>query len=531
MTGLTKPLTSGILHRNFILEGVLDNMSSVLDNMVTVNLANYPNLRAAIDALPVFGGNVLIPVGAKYSGDYSQANPMTKPNVSLVGAKMPTWNSTLSKLEGGSVINGRFNVYADNFAMYNIGFDMGKDFCSVKYPSADFTTASHPLGGTWDAFAFGPQTHTYDPKKNLTAYNVIGLAPSHRALAHCLLFEGFSGGTFVNCTAIYGVHGVVFKGLGFTASGIHSYGQQQNGCIIKSNSYALCGRASLSGVYYNSAPDNTTPWDVPQPVWVALNFHAEDAPFVGAIIVNDTIAVGPARHVYFEGQVISSDVSIGTVITDGQNKTEFSVQLSNNASAPFARVNIGQVTATNCVTAVQVDQPSAFLQQQLRIGCLQVSGITGHGVVVGTNGSCVIDNYQARDVSYAYCVQGNGKLRVGNEDIINATAGKFSGAGGGFVPSLINGWANSSASESSFEVSLRNYKLEVKGTIKGGTQRAFMAVPANFMPSKTERHAIAGFNGVEFSPNYIELSGVTAGVVVLPNSNGMVFLDGLSWNY
>lgn len=56
---------------------------------------------------------------------------MSKPGVRIVGEKAPRLSSNADRLEGGSVIYGRLNVFADGFKASDAGFDMGKFTCDA----------------------------------------------------------------------------------------------------------------------------------------------------------------------------------------------------------------------------------------------------------------------------------------------------------------------------------------------------------------------------------------------------------------
>ncbi|MDM3189089.1 hypothetical protein [Citrobacter sp. Cf101] len=288
---LSKDTGAGLVHYDSGNSYQAGTVGDALSKTVPVlNLALFSSLRAAIESLPLTGGKIVVPEGVFEAGDWTyNSNYMSKPNVAIIGEKMPTWNEDLSALTGGSIIKGRFNIWAHNFQIENIGFDMGKTYVESKYPGKDPTTDAHPLGGTWDAFAFASPNNGTGPRRNVRIKNIVGLLYNSATVGHAVLMEGISEGSAENTVALYGVHGNVIKAIQFHAKNLTSYGQSVNGTIIKSDTYALCGDVVVDGTYHAKQPIDTTPWSTSAKTENAVCINSGTA-------LRDPLIISPKRN-------------------------------------------------------------------------------------------------------------------------------------------------------------------------------------------------------------------------------------------
>lgn len=501
--------------------------------MPVVNLALFTSLKAAIDSLPSTGGTIYVPAGRFEAGNWNYNTAyMSKPNVRIIGEKMPVYNNMLTALEGGSVITGRFNVWADNFHIENVGFDMGKTYCDVKFPGANFTTASHPNGGTWDAFAFASPQDGSPARRNVVIENVIGLLYNSVTVGHAVLCEGIRGGRADNLIAVYGIHGVVFKCMEFQAFGVKSYGQSTNGLIIKSDDYAVCGRLYATGILYMPSPVNTAPWYTPPNVQFALNINTGLAGFIGPVQVGSAYALTPQRHVSLEGNspgyFAASDINIADVITDGNEITDYSVIMNGQAS--YVRVSIGNLTATRCKNAVFVRQPASTFAQQLHINNLNATNTVNTVITASDYSVVAIDSLDATNCQYLYSVTATGRVYVGRERASLITVAKFGGAS---VPALANGWSTFGGVSETFEVILSGNRVFLKGMVKPGTTGVIAAIPAAFRGNLTKKipvhWRVGSTNGVTFVS--LDSGGLKIEDGTLTANIAYVSLDGVSWDY
>ena len=128
-------------------------LSSTYARKVAVDIRDYATLRAAIADLPVDGGTVLVPIGRFRSGDFTSTDQMLKPNVKIMGTKMPALSANADRLEGGSIIEGPICAFAHGYEVTNIGVDVGKFVVDTYYGALDTHTPNFPGGGYggWDA--------------------------------------------------------------------------------------------------------------------------------------------------------------------------------------------------------------------------------------------------------------------------------------------------------------------------------------------------------------------------------------------
>lgn len=507
-----------------------DELNKINSSRVNLlNISDFKNLKDAVSELTDSGGIIYVPIGRWDAGDWSyDRDYMNTPNVKIIGEKMPTYSDDLTSLVGGSVITGRFNAWADNFHVEDIGFDLGLAHCESKYPDLDYTKATHPNGGTWDGFAFASPQDGSRSRKNTIIKNVIGLLPAPDALGHAVLCEGIQGGEIDNIIAIYGIHGAVFKILECNVSNVKSYGQKTNGTIIKSDSYAKCGDSSFSGLMYKRKPDGTVPKSTIPPVQFALNINTGLSAFSGSIHIADTHAVGADRHVQADGNFPLSDVTIGSVRTEGVGDTQFSVVMNGNKS--YVRFSIGQIIASNCKNGIFVRQPSITQEQQLHIGSLMLTNIAGDCIVANSFSLIMIGLLDIRTTRYAYNIDPSAYVYVGKERI-RANEAKFNPAG--VNPSLLNGWVNHSDVNESFGVNIEGYKIQLNGLIRGGNNKAITNLSRNILPTKSKRFIVPYMKGSTLGTTYIEVDrdGVKLGDESIISGLTWLSLDGISWNY
>lgn len=501
--------------------------------MPVVNLALFTSLKAAIDSLPSTGGTIYVPTGRFEAGNWNYNTAyMNKPNVKIIGEKMPVYNNTLTALEGGSVITGRFNVWADNFHIENIGFDMGKTYCDLKFPGANFTTASHPAGGTWDGFAFASPQDGSPSRRNVVIENVIGLLYNSVTLGHAVLCEGIRGGRADNLIAVYGIHGVVFKCMEFHSFGVKSYGQSTNGLIIKSDDYAVCGRLYATGILYMPSPVNTVPWYTPPSVQFALNINTGLAGFIGPVQIGSAYALTPQRHVSLEGNspgyFAASDINIADVITDGNEVTDYGI--INNGLSSYVRISIGNATLTRCKNGVFSRQPASTFAQQLHINNLYATNTVNTVLIASDYSVVAVDNFDVTNCQSAYSVSATGRVYVGRERVSLVTGSKFSGDS---VPGLANGWSNLGGVNETFEFILSGSRVHLKGIVKPGTTGVIAVVPAAFRTNLTKKMPVhwqvGSTNGVTFVS--LDSGGLKIENGTLPANVTYVTLDGVSWDY
>lgn len=429
---------------------------------IVVNLQDYSDLKSAIDALPVFGGTVFVPIGNHFAGDWNyNTDYMSKANISIVGQKMPTWNDDASALTGGSVIEGRFNVFAHNFSVENVGFDMGKNVIADRYGGADTLTANHPLGGTWDAFAFA-QPNMSTPlaqRRGFRAENVIALCKQSLTVGHAFLAEGFDGGYIDNVIGIYSIHATVIKSQNVRVGSIAGYMASGEGLIIKSNAYSPCGNIQIASVVCERNLPNCAPHSTPTIAKHGLYLEPSDAYFTGPIQIGSVVAKGSAQGVS-AGGLVGTDIQIGSVIADGfGGAMRFGVNLGDTGQ--FRRINIGSLICNNVVDALYYKHPNVDTgEPMLHIGSMQVTYCSGIAVTAKGHAKVVIDSLELAYVAMAYNIADTtARILVGNA-VMTDVVHIFQSA----IP-LSSQWGNFGGANPSFAVDLHDYRVRVTGLV------------------------------------------------------------------
>lgn len=220
----------------------------------------FLTIDAALDALPSTGGVVKIGVGTFNS----PARTKIKDNVKFIGSGKPYPNITVSypnntdqpvmskptKLVGGTVLNGEFNISEkNNINVSYLGVDVGKDWSDSNGGVLNNAFMTYALNNSL------PNTSN-PPTKGLVVNNVSALCLSSTALVHAVLIENTINASITNVSTFYGYHGLVIKSVGTSVDGAECYGHDGEGVIIKADNYAYCNDVNISNVYISSIEPN-----------------------------------------------------------------------------------------------------------------------------------------------------------------------------------------------------------------------------------------------------------------------------------
>ncbi|MFW9600895.1 MAG: DUF2793 domain-containing protein, partial [Prevotella sp.] len=471
-------------YRTGTAEHALDNLHGS-----SVYLSDYPTLKDAINALPVFGGVVRVPVGRFLSGDWNYDNDyMSKANVTIVGEVMPKLSQNADRLEGGSVIDGRFNAFADNFTVINVGFDAGKYVMDTYYPTYDSLTANHPLGGTWDAFAFA-QPNLVTPlsdRKNFTAINVIGLQSRPLSVGHSILIEGVNGGYVDNVIGVYGTHATVIKSQNIRGGVVSGWMASNNDVIFKSDSYANCGHIALNHIDARTVAPNCTPWSAPIPASHGWLLNPASADFTGPIQVGSVKGFGMTTGFNITGDSshFVSDVQIGSALFDG-----YTGAMSAGVDYSICkarRVSIGCLIVNSALSAIAWNDAdgSDNSSPQLSIGEATLTNLFVRAIAVQQFGRVKIDQLSITSAVNAYFIENDSRLIVGNETLVGVS-NKWEIN----PPVLSSQWANTGSGNETFDVVLENYGVSLEGliTAQGTTGGVIATLPVYLRPTLTIR--------------------------------------------
>jgi hypothetical protein len=495
-------------------------------NEVMLNLADFDDLAEACAALPANGGAILVPIGRFRAGNWTyDTNYMSKANVRLIGVRMPWLSSNADRLQGGAVIEGRFNVFADNFHVENLGFDCGKYVVDTYYGGLDTHTNNHPLGGGWDAFTFARPPGATGTRSGFYAHNVIGLCRDSLSFGHSFLMEGIDGGFVDNVVGMYGMHCVVFKSKNIRGGSVAGYSSSSQGVLFKSDTLGACENIQLANVESRRYAPGVTSW-APPPVpsfGILVNPYTNA---VGQIQIGTAKVFGATRGVNFDGAVgqVCADIQIGQLICDGFTGTMDYAVIGQHAT--FERIQIGQVIANNANQAVYWEGID-----MLEIGSLRATQIANHAVMAIGSGRVRIGTVKFTTCGSAYYIDDTARIYVGSETISGVTT-KW----GRTPPALAANWSNFGAGNSTFDVMLKNYNVEVKGLLKAsaGATASLITMPIYLRPLENKR-LVAHYNNGAISNALVNINSSNAGVQInngtAPAANDYISLDRIAWEY
>lgn len=501
---------------------------------LVLDLADFSDLKSAINALPGTGGIISVPIGRFYAGEWSGSSDyMSKPNVSIRGMKMPSYNSDASALVGGSIIEGRFNVFADNFSVSDVGFDLGLNVCNSRYPGAD-TTADHPDGGTWDAFAFGQpsQISPIPARRGFSAINFIGLLEQSSTVGHAILIEGVDGGFVDNVIGIYGVHGVVLKSRNMQCGAIAGYMASTDNVIFKSDNYAIGGAIQVDSVVSARDLPNCTPHSAPAIAEFGVYFNPETASFAGAIQISKLRIIGAKYSIIGANASdnVGDNIQLGDVYIDGESgSTEWGVFFANFGT--FPRMSIGNINMTNVKNGAYFNykDSAGAGNAQTTVGSLKLTYCDNIGILTAGSARVVISSVEMLGVPTAYYQDHTSILRIGTECLVGVTT-KF-----GNSPYVIGpGWVNTAGNEI-LDVMYDGYDISLTGFLQAssGVTNVIMTVPGYLRPSLnvnfialTYSSGSAGFCMVTVaSDGVISINGAA------PAPGTLLSLNGIRWKH
>lgn len=451
-----------------------------------VNIKDFSSLKEAIDSLPIFGGTVYIPIGNFDSGDWNyNINYMRKDNVSLIGEKMPRWNDDASCLIDGSVISGRFNAYANNFSVENLGFDLGKKVVAEKYNNADTLSANHPLGGTWDAFAFA-QPNMSNPLPQRTGFiakNVISLCKESLSVGHAFLAEGFNGGYIDNVIGIYSIHATVIKAQNVKVGSISGYMASGEGLIIKSDTYAPGGDVQIANLTAARYLPKCTPHSQPSISKVGLYIQPATRVLTGPVQIANIVVKGAENGILADG-MIGPDLQFGNVILDGYTGLmKFGVKIG--ATGAFRRIGISNLICSNVDDAVYYNHPQQDnTDPQLHINAMQVTFCKGIVVTSNGYGRVTIDNLEVFRAGLCYnFATDTSRIYVGNFKGTEVTKMFHN------PPGLNSGWTRYGQTGTEYNLYLGGYKACIGGLLAGTSNASSVIadLPTYLKPSSPYR--------------------------------------------
>lgn len=491
-------------------------------------------VTAAINTLPASGGVVIGSLRRYPPTNYSPTNMMRKENITMLGAALPAPTDNCDRLIAGSIIEGRFYVFANNFTSHNFGYDCGKYVTDTYWPSYDTHSANHPLGGGWDAFAhMQPKPdNPIAPVRNLRIGSIIGLCRDSLSYGHAVLLEGFDGGQFDDVCGIYGVHGAVVKGRGPVVGRLSGYSASSDHVILKSDNYAIGGRMQIDSIKSAAAFPGTTPWSVPAVCEFSLFLNAGQYDLSGIQIGN--LSLRGARQLFRMSGTTASrnidNVHVGTAQLDGAGVAN--VIGLNCFGALFNRIHFNSLTISNVGDAINYEQNISFGQAALVIDSLVLENASMRAISAGGFGQIVIHELTAANIGQMYSINSTARVIVhGRPSLINVS--NMFGSGG---PAIIAGWEQD-PSGSPFSISLGQGGVMASGRLRptGSPGPNVVRLPPYMRPSLPMELLTLGRNlaseakavPIFASPDYAYLA-INRGVGIA-GADAELSMDGIHW--
>ena len=495
-------------------------------------------IMQAINALPATGGIVRLsnraypPVRTTYDAGY-----ISKPNLSIQGSQKPSLAANCDRLEGGSIIQGRFNVWADNFTIENVGIDAGKYVVDTHYGGLDTHSANNPDGGnpsTWDGFAFAqPNGITPLPAvRNFTARNLIGLNRDSLSFGHAVLMEGFNGGLIDNVQGVYGVHALVIKAENVMVGSVAGYAASVDHVIIKSDTYAKGANVQINSVSTDAMPPGISAmWSPPAVCSFGLYLHAATADLTGVKISKARLKGATAL---LRGNADSVARNMDNVMISSLECAGIGMANAigiNFSGATFDRIRLGSVTISNCADGIAYQQLGGFSDDALEIDALKLDSISLRGIQARNFGRLVINHLRAVSVVGMYAIDDTARIHVGRESLSLVT-NKFTLN----PPSLTAGWQQL-AGNSTFRLALGGYGVELEGLLQPtGTPSAHVInLPPYLKPVEPVRMMALSRDGANIdAARFVKLGGENATLSIndgagIVGAENFLSLDNLSY--
>lgn len=454
-SGVVIPASSGRWVR------LMSNLNSVQLDWWKDSWGNS-SLRKAVNYLSLRGGGTIYagygPYSPSYFYDGTANNILTVDNISIIGKKMPHLSSNAQTLQGGTIFIGSFAVAANNFNIENVGINSGLDVINAFY------------GGVPQEGFFFYQPSQVSPvphKKNLRAVNIIGLCSSPSALTHAVLFENMDGGVFDNVTGVYGVHGIVIKGKNAKAGMLQAFANQNDGLIIKADSYASGAHVQVSQFTYDSIPHVSSPYTVAGRTGAGL-FILSATSSIGDVNVTHASVQGCEDGLRIETQNGNEIGDINVMSLDVNACNDGIEYVGNN----FYRVNVGDADISNCSRVVSNGIGSSAAQ--ISIGDLVSdfrTSTSSTGVLMTGSSGMTITRANLRAINTAFDISSGSVLFI-TEDFIPNTATKYAG-------SSVNRVITKSYGTNLNNESYLPFSFKISGTERANISSTGLAVSGN----------------------------------------------------
>jgi hypothetical protein len=492
---------------------IVDSMAQLFSTTSLITISNnlpvrpewfgsaQGNIRIAINALPSTGGTIQLeekvypPQGFSYGAGATAGVCISKDNVRIQGRKMPRLASDMRSLTGGSIIQGFFLAFANNFQTADFGVDSGITVVNNFYGGTpvDALLCTYPDDTTKAAAAL---------RTFVRHHNVVGLCASPSAAVHAVIAgEGYDQVvTTGEVMGAYGVHGIVFKCTSVRAATLTAFCNGSEGVIIKADTQATAraGHVQIDKIYTRAqGPIGLTPYTTgTQSYGVLINPSGAtvDLVEIGQIdTAGASIGIGNA----FAGNFSSSSIKIGRAIVDatGVAGTTQGLQILGSATQIVLRWNIEHLEARNVSVGAQIIFSNGpALNQHCHIGHLHAVNAQV-ALDIGSSSYLSIDTVTTDNLSSAvYHITGTPKIAVGILFKDANTPAVYDSSGGGLVPALSGGWTQVAANDP-FSVDLLGGRINLRGLVKPAASPNICTLPQWAWPGTNKRFVVQGYNG------------------------------------
>jgi hypothetical protein len=302
-----------------------------------VNAGSYSSFDTALGACPQSGPcEIDFPAGSWTSTFYSSSNCVSRSNLSLVGAAVPSLDSRTAPttLTGGSIIKpGLLFCGASNVSIRDIGFDDGPAYYAATGIAVNGLAFEGATGAIGEPLV-----------SNILVDGEIALGPGNNVPVHANLFEHIDGANLRNITGALATHCNVIKSRNVNASGLSALGCfTDTGVIIKADAYTNTGSVNVTGVSGSSVnPGDSS---------AGIVIDAVGSGILSKISVNQVTMTGVRFPVYMQNDSTLADGGISDVTI-----SNVSASLNNipGGANPSCIVSISSVSGSNSIENVAV---------------------------------------------------------------------------------------------------------------------------------------------------------------------------------
>lgn len=411
---------------------------------------------AVATGLPIKLGNKRYRIGSK--------SIQRSSGIVILGQQMPTYNSTRTALEGGSILLGSLLLDGDNIHCENFGVDNGNTYSNAY---------NGGLGG--NAFVSHNIAQLGVLNKNNHFKNIIGLIrigdyTDPQAAFHAVLLESLISGTAHNVVGVNGWYGVVLKVTDFNVGDVYGIENDSVSVQVKSNSYGAASRVNVANVI-------TKNYSARGYVGFLIDASDAEASIINVANVSTQEGLTSVRILAEDVQPVVG-VTIGNITSRDAGAGGIDVQgpcygVSIGTATVWQPVGSGFSTSANGSSAHPVD---------VTIGTLRVcpSGTTTKSVDIQSNATKVVINTVNAAAADGQTLSAGSILNIQS----NTSIGQYHGTlkGNNVSPALVNGWAAAFAQPTGLVVKsgvTRGY-----GRLSAGaaTSDTFMTIPVGMRP-------------------------------------------------